>query len=202
MKTIGLAGGSGSGKGAVSQYLRSRGIPCFDCDEVYHKLIAGDSALSRELSAAFGAGILQKNGGIDRRSLAAIVYADERKLKLLDQITHRRILKSCADWIRYRKKKGCRTVLIDAPLLFESGLDKKCDLTVAVIAPEEIRLKRIVERDRISPEEARRRLALQISDDELRRRADRLISNDGDLLELKEKVNLFIKSIDEGSAEP
>ena len=199
MRLIGLAGGSGSGKGTVSGVFKSAGVPCFDCDAIYHRMISRDSTLCREIVNCFGSSVRKENGGIDRRALAAMVYDDPEKKRLLDLITHRRILKVCGDWIRYRRRKGYSAAVIDAPLLFESGLDRKCDITLAVIAPLELRLSRIVERDGITPEEAKKRIAMQIPDDELIRRADRVIRNDGDVATLETKVLKLMESINEGS---
>ena len=197
MLKIGLAGGSGSGKGRVASLLSASGIPVFDCDAVYHELISKKGRLPLELADAFGAGILLPDGGVDRKKLAAAAFGDPAKRDRLNAITHRRILEALHDWIKRAEKQGVRSILIDAPLLFESGFDRECDLTVAVIAPIETRVERIVSRDGISPEAARERIAAQLSDEDLLRRADHLIHNGGDLVQLNGEVQKLLKIINE-----
>lgn len=197
MLKIGLAGGSGSGKGTVSSLLSQSGIPSFDCDAVYHDLISRDGPLTRTISAAFGEGVRSKDGGIDRRALAAVVFHDRNKLAELNRITHKEILSVLGEWAKRAEDQGITAILIDAPLLFESGFDRECDMTVAVTAPLETRIERIVSRDGISRKEAEERIAAQLSDEELSRRADVVISNSEDLTHLVTEVGRILSIINE-----
>lgn len=197
MLKIGLAGGSGSGKGRVSSLLALSGIPSFDCDAVYHDLISRDGALSRELSVAFGDAILSPSGGIDRGALRDAAFHDPKKRKTLNEITHRYVLSELRDWADRAEKQGVSAIVVDAPLLFESGFDRECDLTVAVTAPTELRIERIVARDGITPEAARERIAAQIPDAELSRRADLTIDNGGDEAHLSREVGRILKILNE-----
>ena len=197
MLIIGLAGGSGSGKGIVSSLFSVNGFPAFDCDAVYHDLISQNGLLTRELADAFGEGVLAENGGIDRRALFAAAFVDEDSRRRLNEISHRRILAVLREWIKRAEEKGIPAVIVDAPLLFESGFDRECDLTIAVTARKELRLERIVSRDGITCEEAEKRIAAQIPDDELSRRADFTIRNDGDVAQLVKEVNRILKKINE-----
>ncbi len=195
MLVIGLAGGSGSGKGTASKQFKASGIPVFNCDACYHRMISRNGPLTRDLAEEFGDGVLKANGGIDRRALFARAFGDEKQREKLNAISHRRILLRMHEWIREREQAGAKAVLIDAPLLFEAGLDRECDRTVVVIAPPGVRIQRIVRRDKISREEAERRIAAQIPDEELRRRADCVLQNDGDLEQLKKQVEDFLNKI-------
>ncbi|MBO4283392.1 MAG: dephospho-CoA kinase [Clostridia bacterium] len=197
MLIIGLAGGSGSGKGIVSSLFSVNGIPAFDCDAVYHDLISRNGCLTRELADAFGKKILARDGGIDRRALFSAAFADGESRRRLNEISHRRILAVLREWIERAKAQGISAVIVDAPLLFESGFDRECDVTVAVTAQTELRIQRIVSRDGISREEAERRISAQIPDDELSRRADYTLQNDGDVAELVKEVNQILKTINE-----
>lgn len=199
--TVGLAGGSGSGKGHLSEALGSFGIPSFDCDAIYHSMIESDSPVSRELVAEFGERIRKENGGIDRPRLADLIFAPggESKRARLNEITHRHILCECRSWLERCAASGKRAAMIDAPLLFESGFDRLCDLTVAVIAPPEIRIERICRRDGIEADSAKRRIAAQISDEELMTRADLVFWNDGDSKAFSEQIKNLIKKIEEMS---
>lgn len=197
MLIIGLAGGSGSGKGIVSSLFSVNGIPAFDCDAVYHDLISRKCRLTRELADAFGEEILTKDGGIDRHALFRVAFSDGESRRRLNEISHRRILAVLREWIERAKAQGISAVIVDAPLLFESGFDRECDLTIAVTAKKELRVERIVSRDGISREEAEKRIAAQISDDELEKRADYTLLNNGDVAALVKEVNRILKKINE-----
>ena len=197
MLKIGLAGGSGSGKGTVSSLLSQAGIPSFDCDAVYHDLISRDGPLTREIVKVFGENVRSKDGGIDRRALADVVFHDKEKLTELNRITHKEILAVLGEWEKRAEQQGITAILVDAPLLFESGFDRECDMTLAVIAPTELRIERIVSRDGISRKEAEERIAAQLSDKELSRRADVVISNGEDLTHLVNEVGRILSIINE-----
>lgn len=197
MLTIGLAGGSGSGKGYVCRLLLAEGIPAFDCDAVYHKMISGDSEVSRELINVFGPEVGKPNGGIDRAALRAIVFADgaDSKRIQLNEITHRYVRGACQAWLDEMRLRGCIAAVVDAPLLFESGFDAFCDLKVAVIASEEIRVNRIMLRDGIPRDAAILRMGLQMEEQELRRRSDFVIVNDGDSAALTEQIRQLMNTV-------
>ena len=197
MLKIGLAGGSGSGKGRVSALLSLAGIPSFDCDAVYHDLISSDGTLTRELVGEFGDAIRSPAGGIDRAALRDAAFHDPDKRARLNEITHRRVLAALREWTDRAEKQGVSAVVVDAPLLFESGFDRECDLTVAVTAPVDVRIERIVRRDGIDPETARERVAAQIPDAELSRRADLVIANGGDPAHLAGEVGRILRIINE-----
>ena len=197
MLKIGLAGGSGSGKGRVSALLALAGIPSFDCDAVYHELISRDGTLSRELADAFGDEILSRAGGVDRAALREAAFHDPEKRARLNAITHRHVLRELREWVDRAEKQGVTAVVVDAPLLFESGFDRECDLTVAVTAPVDLRVERIVRRDGITPDAARERVDAQIPDADLTRRADLVIENGGDQAQLSLEVSRILKIINE-----
>ncbi len=199
MLTIGLTGGSGSGKGEVAAVFSAAGVPTLDTDRVYHELINQDSPCVRELASAFGREILRCDGSLDRRRLAAIVFArdDGRAARQarLNEITHKYVKAVCLAWLADEQKKGAPAALFDVPLLFESGFDRICDTTVAVIAPIETRLARIVIRDGLSTEEAMARLAAQPKNEYYTERAAFVIENCGTLEELREKARALYGSI-------
>lgn len=179
---IGLCGRSGSGKGYVAAKFAAYGIPSVDTDAVYRSMTAPSETYSpcmQELVSAFGEEIANRDRSLNRRALAAIVFADDGAdaLKQLNKITHAHILRETVHIADALAKGGARAVIVDAPVLFESGFDAHCDCTLCVIAPEDISVARIVKRDGITDEEARRRLASQISAEELVRRCDYVIEN-------------------------
>ena len=197
MRVIGLCGGSGSGKGAVCALLLELGIPSVDTDAVYHELVGGPSECLTELVGAFGAEIIE-NGALCRRALADIVFTGEGKeerLALLNGITHKHILARTRRMLGEFAGRGSRAAVVDAPLLFESGFDAECDLTVAVVADRELRIARIMSRDNITRREAERRIDSQVSDAVLSGKVDRVIINDGDLESLRVSVESLVKSV-------
>ena len=188
MKIIGLCGGSGSGKSLVCSIFNEFGICSIDADKVYHDLISSDSECSRELISVFGDSI-SLSPGIDRRRLREIVFSSNDKLKLLNEITHKHILSQTRKLISdIEHTTNNRAVIFDAPLLFESGFDMECDVTVCVIADEETRIERIIERDSITKEAAKSRIKAQISNEELMQKCDFTIINDSTVNVLREKV--------------
>ena len=182
MLKIGLCGGSGSGKTLAQGLFAANGIPGLDTDILYHDMISADTPLSRALVLRFGDGIRMPDGSVDRARLSKIVFSDNGTAALsdLNRITHRAILEQCRVWLDEKEREGAVAAIINAPLLFESGFDRECDLTVAVVAEEPLRILRIMKRDGLSEAAARRRIAAQISDAELSNRADYTIQNDGD----------------------
>lgn len=196
MKILGLTGPSGSGKAVVGAAFSSRGIPVLDTDAVYHGWIDTKSACTEELKNAFGENILREDGSVDRRRLAAIVFADDgnkdARLQTLNRITHRYVLESCQKWLHEQKKSGRRAAVIDAPLLIEAELHKKCDAVIAVLAPKEVRLARILLRDGISKEAAEARISSQKPDSFYRAHADFVFMNDGEIVDADSFVETVV----------
>ena len=187
---IGLCGGSGSGKGTVSSILNNYDIPAIDTDLVYHNLTSYMSDCLIEIRDAFGENVIS-NGALNRKELSHIVFSDESgdKRNLLNLIAHKHILASVRDRISALVNEGYEHVIVDAPVLFESGFDKECDLVIGVIANREVRISRIMARDGIDYVSAKRRIDSQLSDEELRKRCDYVITNDRGIDELKVAVS-------------
>lgn len=161
MKTIGVTGPTGSGKTTVLRALEELGCVCVDCDALYHELLETSPTLPRELTRRFGKSILNSQGGLDRKALGAVVFADPAALADLNAISHRHILTRCHELARQAKERGTKGIVFDAIALFESGLAQECDVTLAVVAPPETRVHRIMARDEIGEEYARARVAAQ-----------------------------------------
>lgn len=183
MIVIGLTGPSGSGKGWVSSILDKYNIPTIDTDAVYHDLLIPPSPCLSELVDTFGSTILTDNK-LNRPALAAIVFSDPEKLKLLNRITHKYILKKTDSLLQQYEKDGYQAATVDAPALFESGYDKKCDFVIAVTAPQELRLQRILRRDSISIDNALKRISAQPDDEFYSSRAKYTVCNNNDDVQL------------------
>lgn len=178
-KVIGLCGRSGTGKGYVCARFAAFGIPSIDTDAVYRGIVADkDSACLSELVSFFGREILDSEGHLCRKSLSTIVFSDREKLGVLNSITHRYILEETEALIEKARSEGKRAVIVDAPVLFESGFDRICHIKICVTAPDEVCIKRICKRDSRTADEARVRLASQKSEETLRDLCDEVIVND------------------------
>lgn len=191
MKIIGLSGQSGAGKTTALEELERLGATVCDCDLVSREVMEKGSPCSRELISLFGDGIASPDGEIYRRKLGEIVFFDKKKLEQLTEITHRYIKQRIFSLIDEARERGDLLFVIDAPLLFESGLDGICDVTLAVTAPYETRIARITERDGITRELAEKRLEAQLSEEELRLLADEVIENSRSVDDLKKAVRDF-----------
>ena len=194
MQVIGLCGGSGSGKGLVCSFFDELGLKCIDTDKVYHDLISKDSECTRELISFFGEGI-SSNSKIDRKKLRDIIFSSDDALEQLNRITHKHILAQVRTMIEEYKKQGYPGVIVDAPVLFESGFDKECDLTICVIADEKIRIERIINRDNITFDVAKARIDSQITNQELIRKCTYWVENGSTERELFKRVSDLYKTI-------
>ncbi len=197
MKVIGLCGGSGSGKGEVAKIMMRHGVPSIDADRVYHQLISAKTQCLRDLVNEFGEEILDGDGILDRKKLRAIVFADGADLKreALNRISHAHVITRIKELIAEYSQKGIPAVLIDAPLLFESGFDRECDFVIAVTADKDVRIARIVMRDGISTADAVKRINSQLTDEYLLSKARYNISNNGTVEELELKIKDLLYEI-------
>ena len=198
MKVIGLCGGSGSGKGSVSLIFNSFGIPSVDTDRVYRELTSSHSECLFALVKEFGESIIKPDGSLDRASLRNIVFEgeeSERKRERLNEISHKYILDKTDELLSGYKKLGVPMAIVDAPLLFESGYDKKCDVILAVLAEESVRINRIMKRDGLSYSDAKKRVASQIPDEKLKELCDFFIVNNGDFSELEAQTRRIADQI-------
>lgn len=198
MMVLGLTGPTGAGKGAVAAlFLETYGIPSIDTDRVYHELLIPPSECLNELVSAFGKEILTAEGCLDRPTLSKIVFSDPTREKqlLLNRITHKYVLKRTSEMLERYRCSEVPAILVDAPLLYESGFDSKCDAVIAVLAPIEVRKQRIMARDGLSEERADARLRMQKTDDFYTSKARYVIVNDNDLTALYERIAQIVSDL-------
>lgn len=155
--------------------LKDMGAEILDADRVYHQLLCENTKLKAELVDAFGTDILNNRGEVDRPSLAQAVYPD--KLQILNEITHPYIIAEIEHRISCCQQNGCKVVAVDAIALIESGLHRRCDYVIAVLAPLETRIRRIMARDGIDEAYARRRALAQKDDAFFRANSDYQLEN-------------------------
>jgi len=180
MKIIGLTGGSGAGKGEVCKAFLSFGVKSIDTDKISKEVSKKDGECLKELVENFSDVILNNCGGLDRKKLADIAFSSKEKHELLNKITHKHILNKCKAIILDMQKNGETAVIIDAPLLFESGFDKNCDVIISVIADLNKRTERIITRDNITVEQFELRINKQKSDEFFIENSDYIIYNNSD----------------------
>jgi dephospho-CoA kinase len=158
MYTIGLTGGIGSGKSYAADIFMGYGIPSIDTDIVAREVCEIGQPCLAEITENFTGCVLNNDGSLNRKALADIVFADKEKLRILNAVTHKYILNECKRWIRQCEKEGYYAALIGAPLLFESKFNYYCDFVISVIADTDVRIKRILQRDGMTENEALRRI--------------------------------------------
>ena len=195
MLVIGLTGPTGAGKGTVAKLFASFGVQIIDADVVYHALLNPPSPCLDELTARFGSSILNPNKTLNRQALGAIVFADQGALADLNAITHRYVMEQIRAELARLRRAQVKVALLDAPQLFEAGADRDCDVVVSVLADEERRLSRITQRDGISPEAARKRMAAQLPDEFFRRNASYIIENNQSPEQLTDAVQAILSEI-------
>lgn len=177
MKIIGITGLTGAGKGTVAQKLIAYGCYHIDADRVAREVINNSETVKKQLQNHFGEDIIDKDGQICRPVLAQRAFADTESTNALNEITHPAVTEKIKETIAEKEKEGYKAIIIDAIALFESGEDKLCDFTVAVVAPMEIRLERIIKRDNLTLEKAMERINAQKSEDFFTRQADFILWN-------------------------
>ncbi|MCG8562331.1 MAG: dephospho-CoA kinase [Hyphomicrobiales bacterium] len=191
MLILGLTGSMGMGKSTAAKRFRSHGIPVFDADAEVHRLYAGEAAPLIE--AAFPG--TTAGGAVDRTRLAASVVGDRDALTTLEAIIHPLVREGQRRFIRQHRDAGARLVVLEIPLLFETGGDANVDATVVVTAPPEVQRARILERPGMTPEKLEGLLAEQMPDAEKRQRADFVVDTSGTIEETGAKLDKIVESL-------
>jgi dephospho-CoA kinase len=179
-----LTGGIGAGKSTVLAELESLGAATISLDRLAREQARPGRAGHRAIVRAFGRGVLDAKGGIDRRALGEKAFRDPAALRRLERATHPLILREMERLVS--RLRG--VVVVDVPLLFEKNLQDRFDATLLVTCRDAERVRRVARRDGLSPAEVRRRAAAQLPQDEKRRRADFTLENDGTPAALRAKT--------------
>ncbi|MDR2087948.1 MAG: dephospho-CoA kinase [Clostridiales Family XIII bacterium] len=193
MKVIGLTGGIGSGKSAAGEYLCEKGYAVIDADALAREAVAVGSAGLSDVAARFGEDVLLPDGSLDRKALAARVFSDADALAALNAILHGRILREMRARTRRLREAGAKVVFLNVPLLIETGMQSEVDAVWLVDADEEERVRRVVARDGVAPEDARRRIAAQLPSSEKRCCASETIDNSGTLGDLHAAMEALLE---------
>lgn len=198
MTTLGVTGGIGSGKTTVCGFLEDQGARVFYADLEAKRLMQEDPDVRAELVEAFGDATYRDDGTLNRASLAEQVFGDAEQVDRLNTIVHPRVFEAFEAAKERAADEEVSLLVHEAALLFEAGGDEHVDATAVVVAPDDERVSRVAERDDVSPDQVRARMQHQLSQDEMRERADHVIENNGSLEELRQKsVDLYWTLVNE-----
>ena len=188
---IGITGSSGAGKSTICELLEEKyDVKIINADKIAKKLSKKGTNYIIDIIAKFGKDIVDEDGELKRKKLAEIIYNDLKKRMELNICTSKYIRKEIEKQIKEQKGK---TIIIDAPLLFESELNKLCDKVIGIVSAKELQIERIVARDNIDYEQAEKRLKAQSSNDFYKEKCDIIIENDNNMQCLKDKIQEIAK---------
>jgi len=180
VQVIGLTGGIATGKSTVSAMLKNAGAVIIDADRIARKVVKRNSPVYRQIVDSFGESVLLPGGEIDRTALGNIIFNDPRKKRLLNTIVHPPVRKETHRQLKKIEQNNPNAlVILDIPLLFESGMHKDLSEIIVVYAPEHIQMQRLMERDHISQEDALTRIRSQMPIEEKKSLATMVIDNSG-----------------------
>lgn len=186
MNKFGITGGIGSGKTYVSHLLARRGFSIFNCDDAARDLMQTDSLLQRDLSALIGRPILTEAGRLDKSVIGSYLFKSPEHIRQVNTLVHPLVRKQFLKWVKEKenkcKGKGGLTrqwVGLECSILFEAHFDDLVDFVISVYAPEDVRLKRVEQRDGLTKKQVEERIARQLPEGEKLKRSDFIIRNDG-----------------------
>ncbi|WP_076459313.1 dephospho-CoA kinase [Limosilactobacillus caccae] len=194
-KLIGLTGGIATGKSTVSTIIRQAGIPVIDADQVARQVQLPNTVGLTEIVNAFGQQVLLDNGELNRPALGKIVFNDQKARQKLNDIMQPLIRDEIWRQVAALKKQHLPAIILDAPLLFEQHYDEDCDQVIVVFTDREKQLQRLMARDHYSQDEALNRIKAQLSLADKEKKADILIDNNGDELQLQKQVASLINKL-------
>ncbi|MBQ1257231.1 MAG: dephospho-CoA kinase [Clostridia bacterium] len=193
---LGLTGGIASGKSEAAKHLSSLGAACIDADAISRAMTAPGGPLLPALREAFGDGIFDEDGSLNRRALADIVFADPMQRRLLDSVTHPAIQKAMMDDVERYEDEGKPLVVLNVPLLFETGMDALCDETWLISLDRDKQIERLMERDGLTHEQAVARIDSQMSLEDKEALATVIIDNRRSIEKLKSELTGLYTSLE------
>lgn len=194
MKVIGLTGGIGTGKSTVSSYLKQKNIPIVDADQIAREITAPGSPVLLEIRALLGNQVFREDGTMDRQKVASVIFSDRDMLTAYEALTTAEAVRRCmAEVNAYRECGDFDIVVLDAPLLFECGMQSETDEDWVVDADLEVRISRVMLRDGISRKAILDRISHQMPAEDKRKLADFVIDNSGSLNELYAQIDALLE---------
>ncbi|MDD3183191.1 MAG: dephospho-CoA kinase [Alphaproteobacteria bacterium] len=193
MFVIGLTGSIGMGKSTACKMFRECGYASLSSDQIVHDLCGEKGKATPKIAKLFPLAVGKH--GVDRQKLGELVLADEEKFDKLEKILHPFVFAACKDFVRQEKKKKSKGVVLEIPLLFETGFNTKCDVTVCVSATADLQKERVMKRRGMTPKKMKVLLKRQMPDREKRARADFIIRSDKGLQEMHRQIVELCKSL-------
>lgn len=187
-KVLGLTGGIASGKSTADHFFQKQGLPLIDSDQIAHQILTPGQEGYNLVVKKFGSGFLTATKEIDRRRLGQTVFSDQSCLQTLNDITHPLIFREIQHRIAQNKRIKQPLVIVDAPLLFETGGQSYCDQTLLIAVPEQIQLERLQTRDGLDEAEALKKIHSQMPLAQKEKLADYVVTNTGTISELENKL--------------
>ena len=191
MFVLGITGGIGSGKSTVSSLLAERGLPVLDADEISRSVTGPMGRAMPEIAETFGKKVVSANGALNRKAMSDIAFSDKKKLDQLSSIIHKHVFEQIDETLRKEKEKGTKCVVLDVPIPVNK-FREVCNQIWVVTCDKDVRLARLQKRG-MNKEEAERRIAVQMTDDEYCELGDHSIDNSWALDDLKDKVEVLIR---------
>ncbi len=198
MRLVGLTGGIATGKSTFAAALRAQGVPVLDADLLARQVVAPGAPALQAIAAAFGPGVLTAGGALDRQAMGALVFRDQEVRRRLEAITQPAIRAAAQAETARLAAQGHDLAFYDAALLFEVGLDQAMALVVVVDAPPEVQLQRLLARDGLGREAAEARLRAQLPVAEKAARADVVVENGDDRVDLGPKAARLVADLRAG----
>lgn len=196
MIVIGLTGGIGTGKSTVSDYLKEKGCFIIDADALSREMTKKGKPAIKEIAIAFGNQLIDEDGNLDRKALGKIVFNDKKKLDMLQAIITNKVVECVEKSISTMKTENYSgIVVIDAPLLFECGMEHMSDENWLVTANLDVRLERVKKRDGLSEEEIISRINNQMSQEDKEKKSNCVLNNSGSLGELYSQIDKNLERI-------
>ena len=195
MLRIGITGGLGSGKSEVTAFFKQKGARVFDADLEAKLILLHSEGVQKAVIAAFGDTVLNEVGDLDFQRLARHAFANSDRQRRLNDIMHPEVILAADKAMILAEQDGVAMFILDAPLLFEAKLEEYLDLTVVVIADQQVRVKRALERGNLPEEDILRRIQLQMPDKEKLARADLVVTNNGTLEQLQAELEALYSNI-------
>jgi dephospho-CoA kinase len=195
VRRIALTGGIATGKSHVRQVFEKLGVPTIDADVLARDAVSPGTAGLEQVLNRFGADLVDSSGRLDRQRLGSIVFSDDRARRDLEAIVHPLVQKATDAWFESVDANQHPFAIDDIPLLFEANRDKDFDAVIVVAAQPDVQLRRLMDRDQLSEEDARRRIAAQLPIDDKIRRADYVIRTDGSFEDTDRQIRRVFESL-------
>jgi dephospho-CoA kinase len=192
---IGLTGGIASGKSTVSNMIKNLGIRIVDADQISREVVEVGKPAYQQIVSVFGDEILHQDKTINREKLGSIIFGDHSKREQLNKIVHPAVRKEMLNGVEEEKARNSKAVVLDIPLLFESKLTHMVDKTILVYVDEETQLKRLMERNGYTEEEAKMRIQSQLPLHTKKDLSDEIIDNNGTIEQTEKQLLEVVKKL-------